>query len=173
MTRNILVYVCTYALVEMLAGCSSSPTHHAPVNQPDPAAAVTAIRKAGTQFESSVEIHPLADPAVDGLLRQARQLEAQSQPAQALVDLRKALTITPKAPELLQYEAELLIETGNWQQAESLAQQSYDVGPKVGGLCARNLETLAWTRTALGDDAGVAKARQQLVGCRVPDRARY
>ena len=173
MTRKMLLYVCTFASLALLAGCSTSPAHHASVSQPDPAAAVTAIRKAGTQFESSVEIHPLRDPAVDGLLRQARQLEAQSKPAQALVNLRKALAITPKAPELLQYEAELLIETGAWKQAGSSAQQSYDLGPKVGGLCARNLETLAWTRSALGDDAGVAQARQQLVGCRVPDRHRY
>ncbi|MEO8803967.1 MAG: tetratricopeptide repeat protein [Rudaea sp.] len=173
MIRNILLYVCTFALVELLAGCSSSPIHNTPVNRPNSSAAVIAIRKAGTQFESSVEVHPLADPAVDGLLRQARQFEAQNQPAQALADVRKALTITPKAPELLQYEAELLIETGAWKQAESLAQQSYDFGPKVGGLCARNLETLAWTRIALGDNAGAALARQQLAGCRVPDRARY
>ncbi|MGA9335694.1 MAG: tetratricopeptide repeat protein, partial [Rudaea sp.] len=161
------------ALVGLLVGCSSSPSHRGSAGRPDRSAAVTAIRKAGTQFESSVQVHPLIDPAVEGLLHQARELEAQGQPAQALANVRKALTITPKAPELLQYEAELLIETGDWKQAESRAQQSYQLGPKVGGLCARSLETLVWTRFALRDDAGVKQAQQQLAGCRVPDRHRY
>lgn len=173
MTRKTILYIFLIAAGGTLVGCATSPSHDAPANRPDPAAAVTAIRKAGVQFESSVQIHPLVDPAVDGLLRQARQLEAQSQPVQALAELHKALTISPKAPELLQYQAELLIETGAWKQAESLAQQSYDLGPKVGGLCARNLETLVWTRFALGDEAGVAQAQQQLAGCRVPARSRY
>lgn len=173
MTRKILPYVCIFAFFGFVAGCSSVPPPRSHANLPDPVAAVTAIRNAGTQFESSVQIHPLVDPAVDGLLHNARNLEAQSQPAKALADVRKALTIAPKAPDLLQYAAELLIETGDWKQADALAQQAHDLGPKTGGLCARSLETLAWTRTALGDHAGVAAARQQLAGCRVPDRNRY
>ena len=173
MIRNTLLYLCAFSAIALVAGCSSVPSQSEPSNHPDPVAALTAIRNAGTQFESSVQVHPLVDPAVDGLLHKARELEAQKQPAQALTDVRKALIITPKAPDLLQYAAELLIETGDWKQADALAQQSRDLGPKTGSLCARNLETLAWTRTALGDDAGVAAARQQLAGCRVPDRNRF
>jgi tetratricopeptide (TPR) repeat protein len=157
-----------------VSGCwrSTAPTKADAVEH-DTVATVAAIRAAGAKFDSSVEVHPLRDPAVDGLLHQAQDLEDRSQPAQALASLRKALVIAPKAPDLLQYEAELLIETGDWKQAAAVAQQSWDSGPKVGGLCARNLETLAHARNVLGDAAGAAQARQQLIGCRVPAPARF
>ena len=86
--------------------------------------------------------------------------------------MRKALVIAPSAPDILQYQAELLIETGDWKQAAASAQKSWELGPKVGSLCARNLEALAQARTTLGDSAGSAQARQQLTGCRVPPPVR-
>ena len=87
--------------------------------------------------------------------------------------MRKALTIAPNAPDLLQLQAELAIETGDWTQATTLAQKSYDLGPKVGGLCARNLETLARARAATGDESGATAARQQLPSCKVPAPNRF
>ena len=36
--------------------------------------------RAGAKFDSSVEVHPLRDPAVEGLLKQAHELEAQHSP---------------------------------------------------------------------------------------------
>ncbi len=175
MNRSIFLSSATLVLIVAIAGCSQPAVAPVKVDsaERDPAAAVVAIRAAGAKFDSSVEVHPLRDPAVDGLLQQAHELEAQRQPAQALASLRHALVIAPKAPDLLQYEAELLIETGDWKQAAAVAQQSFDLGPKVGALCARNLETIAHSRTALGDAAGAAQARQQLIGCRVPAPARY
>ena len=156
-----------------LGGCvePSAPAKNAV--RPDATSTVAAIRATGAQFDSSVEVHPLRDPAIDGLLQQAHQQEAQQQPAQALDSVRKALTIAPNAPDLLQLQAELAIETGDWKQATLSAQKSYDLGPKVGGLCARNLETLARTRAATGDDAGATTARQQLPSCRVPAPNRF
>jgi hypothetical protein len=147
------------------AKTASRPDH-------DPQTAVASIRAAGAQFDSSVEVRPLRDPAVDGLLKQAHEAEAQWQPTQALASVSKALTIAPNAPDILQYQAELLVETGDWRQAAASAQKSWELGPKVGSLCARNLEALAQARTTLGDTAGAAQARQQLTGCRVPPPVR-
>ena len=57
-----------------------------------------------------------------------------------------------------------MIASGDWKSAAATAQQSYDLGPKVGALCARNLQTLIETRSALGDDrrrgAGAAAATE-------------
>jgi tetratricopeptide (TPR) repeat protein len=139
----------------------------------DAASVVAAIRAVGAQSDSSVEVHPLRDPALDGLLKQAHDLEAQQQIAQALDATAKALKIAPNSPDILQYEAELQIQAHDWQQAGNLAQKSWEVGPKVGGLCARNLETVARARTILGDAAGAIQARQQQAGCRVPPPARF
>ncbi|MGH8122575.1 MAG: tetratricopeptide repeat protein [Rudaea sp.] len=155
----------------LLGACSQPPVVQKPVA--DPTAAVTAIRAAGAKLESSVEVKPLRDPAVDGLLKQAHDLEARGQPAAALDAVRKAEKIAGPAPDIIQYEAELLIETRDWKQAATAAQKSWDLGPKVGALCARNQQTLVETRKAQGDDAGAQQAHQQVAACNVPAPPRY
>jgi len=158
-----------------LAACSqpSPPARVAQKPDRDPQATVANIRAAGAQFDSSVEVRPLRDPAVEGLLKQARDVEAQRQPAQALELVRKALAIAPNSPDILQYEAELSIEAGDWRHGAESAQKSYELGPKVGSLCARNIQTLVEARSSLGDTAGADAARQQVSGCRVPAPARF
>jgi len=170
MKTSILVYFAASGAAALLAACSqpSPPARSAQRPDRDPQAAVAGIRAAGAKFDSSVEVHPLRDAAVEGLLKQAHDAEAQLQPAQALGSVRKALTIAPQSPDILQYEAELLIETGDWKQAAASAQKSWELGPKIGSLCARNVETLVVARSQLGDSAGAAAARQQASGCRVP-----
>jgi tetratricopeptide (TPR) repeat protein len=174
MNKISIVYFTIFSTMT-LAACSqpSPPARMAQKPDRDPQASVAGIRAAGTQFDSSVEVHPLRDPAVDGLLKQARDIEAQQQPAQALTLVRKALAIAPNSPDILQYEAELLIETGDWREGAASAQKSYELGPKVGSLCARNLATLVEARSSLGDAAGADAARQQASGCRVPAPARF
>jgi len=158
----------------LLTACQpSAPTQGAQRPDREPNAAVTAIRAAGAKLESAVEVKPLRDPAVDGLLKQARDLEAQGQPLPALDAVRRAEKIAANAPDIIQYEAELLIETRDWKSAAAAAQKSWELGPKVGALCARNQQTLVETRTMLGDAAGAAQARTQLAGCNVPAPARY
>ena len=174
MMKNTFVYFAATTAV-LLAACSqpSPPARMAQKPDRDPQASVAGIRAAGTQFDSSVEVRPLRDPAVDGLLKQARDVEAQQQPAQALALVRKALAIAPNSPDILQYEAELLIETGDWRQGAASAQKSWELGPKIGSLCARNLQTLVEARSSLGDTAGAEAARQQAAGCRVPAPSRF
>ncbi|HZP65225.1 MAG TPA: tetratricopeptide repeat protein [Rudaea sp.] len=173
MKRHPFVYIVMFGAA--LAACSqpSPPAKTASRPERDPQAAVASIRAAAAQFDSSVEVHPLRDAAVEGLLKQAQDAEAQRQPDQALASVRKALAIAPQSPDLVQYEAELLVESGDWKGAAAAAQKSYDMGPKVGSLCARNVETLIEARTTLGDTAGATKIREEASGCRVPPPARY
>jgi tetratricopeptide (TPR) repeat protein len=157
----------------VLAACSQPPAPQKAVVKPDTSNAITNIRAAGNQFDSSVEVHPLRDPAVDGLLDQARKLEAQQQATQALQPVAHALQIAPNSPDILQYQAELFVETGDWKHAVESAQRSYDLGPKVGALCARNLQTLVEGDNAVGDQAAVVAAKQKMSGCRVPAPNRF
>ncbi len=173
MNRTSLSRVLFFGGLVVIASCATSPPPKPARPKSDPIAAVTTIRAIGAKYQSSVEVHPLRDPAVDGLMAQVRKQESQSQYAQALETVRKALAITPKAPDLLQYEAELLIENGHWHQAADIARHSFDLGPKVGGLCARNLATLAQTDIALGRDAAAAVQEKRLASCNVPERVRY
>lgn len=168
-----LVFAMTCAAV--LAACSqpAPPAKTAAKPDRDPTAAVTAIRAAGANLDSALEVKPLRDPAVDGLLKQARDLEAQGQPAQALDAVRRAEKIAGPAPDILQFEAELLVEMREWRQAGEVAQKAYDAGPKVGALCARNQQTLVEVRNALSDAAGAAQAQAQVAACKQAAPARY
>jgi len=190
MLRNPIVYSVAALLIATLAGCTqpAPPAKGAaktdqqvqpqapgtPVDA-NTAAVIASIRAAGTQADSSssVEVKPLRDPAVEGLLKQARDFEAQQQIPSALDAVGKALKIAPNAPDILQYEAELQVLAHDWNQAGALAQKSWELGPKVGALCARNMQTLVHVREAQGDAAGAAKAKQQLSGCKVPAPARF
>jgi tetratricopeptide (TPR) repeat protein len=157
-------------LSAVLAACSTPPVKAPP---PDTAGAVAAIRALGAHYESSVQVHGVRDPAVDGFLDAAHAQEAKGQFHAAQADVDKALQIAPCSPDILQYAAELAIETGDWKRAGELAMRSYDLGPKVGDLCARNLETQARALTVQGDDAGAAQARAKIEACRVPPVTRF
>ena len=174
MTTSVkFVYFVAIAASAILTACSQPPAPPTAVVKPNTSTAISNIRTAGNQFDSSVEVHPLRDPAVDGLLDQSRKLEAQQQPAQALDPVARALKIAPNSPDILQYQAELFVETGDWKRAVDSAQKSYDLGPKVGALCARNLQTLIEAGNVAGDANAVAAAKEKLSSCRVPVPNRF
>ncbi|HET6545121.1 MAG TPA: tetratricopeptide repeat protein, partial [Rhodanobacteraceae bacterium] len=58
-----------------LAGCSS-PSPPAPQSVRIDRNALAAIRAAGQGLDSAVQVHPLRDPAVEGLLARAHASEA-------------------------------------------------------------------------------------------------
>ena len=64
-------------------------------------------------------------------------------------------------------EERLAIAQGRYAEAEGLARKSYDLGPRVGSLCARNWQTVVELREAAGDAAGADSARAQLASCAV------
>lgn len=170
--KNRIFLSVALACALQLAACSHVPSHP-PVPPPDTAGAVAAIRALGAHYETSVQINAVRDPAVDGFVAAAHAHEAQAHFREALAEVDKALTIAPRAPDILQFAAELSIEAGDWQQAGELAQRSYDAGAKVGGLCARNLETIARVRTVSGDALAADAARAKIPECRIPPVTRY
>ena len=174
-TLNKFVYIAVVATSILFAACSQPPAPPAAkaVVKPDTSSALTNIRAAGNAFDSSVEVHPLRDPSVDGLQAQARQLEGQQKPAEALDKVAAALKIAPNSPDLLQYQAELYVETNQWKAAADAAQRSYDLGPKVGALCAKNLQTVVEAGNAMSDAAMMAGAKGKMSGCKIPAPNRF
>ncbi|MGA8277847.1 MAG: tetratricopeptide repeat protein [Rhodanobacteraceae bacterium] len=159
------------ALVLALGACSASnPPPPQPVRIDHDA--VAAIRAAGNGLDSAVQVHPLHDPAVDGLLAKAHAAEAARDFDAAAAATESALKLAPDAPEILQYLAELEVDQSHWLRAEQLAIKSFTLGPKVGNLCARNWQTVIEARTALNDRATRAAARERLKECRVPPPVR-
>lgn len=153
-----------------LAACSApgpTPVQREPVSALDGNAAVAAVRAAGEALDSAVQVAPLRDPAVDGFMAAAEAAEHAGRIGEAVAEARRAVAMAPEAPEIHQYLAELALLQGDWQAAERQAMHSFEIGPRVGSLCARNWQTLVETRSALSDDAAVATARRHLANCRV------
>ncbi|HKE47435.1 MAG TPA: tetratricopeptide repeat protein [Rhodanobacteraceae bacterium] len=143
---------------------SKAATKPAVVLDHDP---VGAIRAAGMGMDSSVQVQPLRDPAIEGFLNQAHAAETAKNYDGAAEAAARALKLAPDAPDILQYQAEIEVLRGNFKDAEALAIKSYTLGPKVGSLCARNWQTVVEARIAFNDAATQAQAKQRIKECRV------
>ncbi len=150
---------------------SQASTKPASLPDHDP---VGAIRAAGMSMgkDSSVQVQPLRDPAIDGYLSQAHAAETAKDFAAAAAAIASALKLAPDAPDILQYEAEIEVLRGHWKEAEAIAIKSFTLGPKVGSLCARNWQTVVEARLAMNDAPTVAQAKQRLKECRVAPTVR-
>lgn len=158
-----------------IAGCahtgSESPADDR-TPAPQPAAALAAIRAAGDSLDSAVQVQPLRDAAIEGALARARAAEKAARPGEAVEQCEQALALEPTAPDILQYRAELAVVQGKWNDAERYALESFEHGPRVGSLCARNWQTVVEARSALDDEPTAAQARKRLAQCRVAPRLR-
>jgi len=158
-----LALVCS----ALLAACSSTeppPPKSAKVAKRD---WVTHVRTEAAQVASSVEVVPLVDPELDDLRAAARTQEMSGDLEGAKDTLERALALHPQDPTLLQWRAELALATTAWKDAERIAQQSYDLGPRLGEICVRNWLTIEAARTERGDKPGAASAAAQVANCQV------
>jgi hypothetical protein len=166
MTRNITrAAPGAAALALALAGCSHPPQPTPTSNRLSPTTMVEAIRAAGAGDKSVVQVSPLRDPSVDGYLDGARTDEAAGKYRDALDKLNAALKLSPDAPDILQFRAEIEILLGDDAAAEVDARRSYELGSKVGGLCASNWETVLEIAESKNDQAGVQSARTARDAC--------
>ncbi len=126
---------------------------------------VAAIRAAGDQEKSVIDVTPLRDPGVAALEDAALNDEAAGRYADAATKLDQAIKLSPKSPDLLQDRAEIAVRLKDYANAEQLAHHSWELGPRLGPLCARNWQTIVEMRQQAGDAAGVQTARQGVKDC--------
>lgn len=161
-------------LPALLAACGTVP----PVAGPEPVAVdvnhvLAAIRDAGAREQSVIEVMPLADPGIDALRQEARSEAITGHFDAAAATLATALQQHPDAPDLVQDQAELAVRQRDWKRAEQLAYKSWQMGPRLGPLCAKNWQTIAEMHRIDGDAAAVATAERWRAKCHVPAVPRY
>jgi hypothetical protein len=130
------------------------------------------VRAAG-EMGRELDVQPLRDPQVEDLRASATAAEARGDYAGAQRALEQALQISPKDPDLLQWQAEMALVAHDWVHAQEYATQSFALGPKLGGLCRRNWATLRLGAAARGDAAGAGQAQQHGAACAVAPPTRY
>lgn len=152
-----------FSMSLLLVACAT-PTHtSAPIE--DLSEVETEVRQPAQQKSEGVQVRPLQNPAVKELIAQASTAEDQGDYDNAAVILERALRIQPHDPELLQQMAEVQLHQNDYEQALNFAIRSYDSGPRVGELCARNWHTIGVARDRLGDGNGSRDAEDRASQC--------
>ena len=151
-------------LLSLLASCASQMP--APVDERSVNVSIQdQVRDPARTDGAGVQVYPLQNPGVRDLLSQAQAAEREGDLNRSATLLERALRIQPRDPELLQQMAEVQLERQQFEQALSFASRSFDVGPKVGELCARNWHTVGLAREYLGDLSGAAEAEERAISC--------
>lgn len=158
MTGTRLVFAIFMAL--LAAACASG--RPAPVEERE---VTTRVRAPARQDSAGVQVFPLQNPAVVQLTEEARRAEHAGDFDQAAVLLERALRIQPRDPELMQHMAEVQLQKKDYEQALNFAIRSYDTGPRVGEICARNWRTIGVAREYLKDPGGAREAEQRVGQC--------
>lgn len=134
---------------------------------------LASIRAAGEKEKSAIDVNPLRDPGVASLQDAAQADIRGAQFDAAAAKLDQALKLSPTSPDLLQERAEVAIRLKDYANAEQLAKKSWELGPRLGPLCARNWQTIAELRKHAGDDAAAATADKWAKQCHVEGVPRY
>lgn len=150
-----------------LAGCASAPVPAPGVVETSapPRDLLAEVRAAAADAGDVIEVAPLRDPGVVDLLQVAERAEAVGDLDGAEQALRRAVELAPEDPDLMQRRAELLLAQRALDQAELLAAQSYERGPRLGSLCRRNWTTVRLAREARGDVGGAQIAAERVALC--------
>lgn len=169
---EILRNIALLTIPLLLAACATSAPTPAPVE--DRTEVQEEIREpAAQQDNDGVQVFPLQNPAVKTLLAEAGEAEDQGRYEDAALLLERALRIQPRDPELLQQMAEVQIQKQDYEQALNFAVRSYDSGPRVGEICARNWRTIGVARRHLGDSGGSREAEDRVKQCISSPPERY
>jgi Flp pilus assembly protein TadD len=159
------------ALVACLAACSTAqpPPKQGKVARRD---WIGEIRTQAAKLDSAVEVAPLDDPGVADLKAKAHTSEDAKDYDAAAASVTQAIKIRGEDPALWQWSAELSLMRGAYADAEHQASHAYELGPKVGGLCARAWLAIAAARTERGDPANAASAQAEVPKCQVASPVR-
>lgn len=161
--------LATMAAAVLLGGCAApqmKPESEAAIVPPPPDV-LAQVRAAGREADDGIDVTPLRDPVVEDLRERAARQEAARDYARAEAALDEALRLVPGDPELLQWRAELALARGAFDEAVRLAGDSWERGPRLGGLCRRSWAVIRVARELTGYPDAAAAAQAQLARCTV------
>ncbi|PXV54681.1 TPR repeat-containing protein [Dyella jiangningensis] len=173
--RRLRLSAAPASLAVLLLAACSQPTVPSQATRPTVSddQMLAAIHAAGDKEKSVIDVNPLRDPGVAALQDAAEGDLRVGKYNDAATKLDQALKISPDSPDLLQDRAELAIRLKDYAGAEKFAHRSWELGPKLGPLCARNWQTIAELRQHAGDEAGAATAAKGVAECHKEGMQRY
>jgi cytochrome c-type biogenesis protein CcmH/NrfG len=137
-----------------LPGCSYKTTSV----YEQPTAPPAAVSQPGEAREAPPGEAPSQSRPVGELLAKAELEHSAGQLSQAEATLERAIRIAPKDPVLWQRLAEIRLDQGDAQQAETLARKSNSLVTLDTNLMHRNWQIIAQARRMRGDEEGAQEA---------------
>ena len=123
--------------------------------------------------DSLIQINPMVPEAVLELIDEAAAQQSNGQAGEAMMTLKRALTISPASALVQQHLAEAYLAEGDFQQAIYWATLVVNQGPDQGSLCERARRAQALSAEMLGNTELQSQALEGVASCTRLPPARY
>lgn len=162
MSKSILKPLVLLLLVAALSHCAQRDVNvREEVN--DPAAG----------NDSLIQINPMVSEAALALIDEAVVLQSNGHVGEAILTLKRALSISPSSALVQQHLAETYLADGDFQQAMYWSTLVVNQGPDQGSLCERARRTQALSAEMMGQIELQAQALEGVSSCTRRPAARY
>jgi len=131
------------------------------------------VREPSEHSDSVIQVAPMVPEAVQLLVEEAEKLLGKDQVSDAILTLKRALSIGPGSALVQQHLAEVYLSNGQYQQAYTWSSLVVEQGPSHGPLCERARRTLALAAEMVNDVQTQAKALESIDSCKQMPAARY
>lgn len=123
------------------------------------------VRDPSDHEDSIIQIAPHVPEAVQILLQEADVQQQQGLIEEAMLTLKRALSISPASALVQQHLAELYLMEGSYQNAFDWSRRVVEQGPSRGSLCERARRTLALAAEMFNDINTQAQALESIGEC--------
>ena len=162
MTQSIVKTLTLLLLVGVLSHCARRD-----VNVRDE------VTDPAADNESLIQINPMVPEAVLVLIDEAATQQSNGHGGEAIMTLKRALTISPASALVQQHLAETYLAEGDFQQAMYWATLVVNQGPDQGSLCERARRAQALSAEMLGNAELQSQALEGVATCSRQPPARY
>lgn len=126
------------------------------------------VRDPSEHENSVIQLAPMVPEAVQILIAEAEEQMQQGHPDEALLTLKRALSISPASSLVQQHLAEVYLSEGDYQDAFDWSQRVVKLGPGHGSVCERARRTLALAAEMLNDVMTQSEALESISSCTQP-----
>lgn len=131
------------------------------------------IRDPANQNGSLIQVVPMVPAAVYALINEADSQLSEGQVKQAILTLKRALSISPASALVQQHLSEAYLSDADYKQALYWATLVVNQGPDQGALCERSRRTQALAAELLNEVAVQARALDAIAECTTKRPARF
>ncbi len=131
------------------------------------------IRDPANENGSLIQVSPMVPAAVHTLLSEADSQMSDGQVMDAILTLKRALSISPASALVQQHLAEAYLSDADYKQALYWSTLVVNQGPDQGTLCERSRRTQALAAELMGEVAVQARALDSIADCTTEKPARF